>query len=106
MRAERMARGLQARGGPPFGEVVRGVAILSAARPDIGVTDPSLEAAGLEHRVLGLRIKLPGMDAFLVASVYLQAGGGLGSTNRTLLPTLARWQDEAQLPILVGGILI
>ena len=87
-------------------KIVRGVAVLSTARSDIGVTGHSLEAEGLEHKVLGLRLKLPGTDAFIVASVYLQAGGGLRSTNRTLSATLARWQDEAQLPILAGGISI
>ena len=88
----------------PSGRSSGGVAILSAARPDIGVTDPSLQAEeGLEHRVLGLRLKLPGVDPFLVASAYLRAGGGLGRTNRTILATLARWQDEAQLPVFVGG---
>jgi hypothetical protein len=43
------------------------------------------------------------MDPIIAASAYLQAGGGMGETNRTVLSTLARWQDEAQLPLLVGG---
>ena len=103
VREERLASCVSPSDDPPLGEVVGGVAILTATRPYVGVADPSLKAADLEHRLLGLRLKLPGMDAFLVASAYLQAGGGLGRINRTALATLARWQDEAKLPILVGG---
>ncbi len=102
-RAEGLECRFQESGDSSFGEVVRGVAILLAARPDIGVTDPSLESEGLEHRLLGLRLRLPGLEPFLVVSAYLQVGAGLGRTNRAILATVARWQDEAKLPILVGG---
>ncbi len=58
-----------------------GVAILVADRADIGVTDPQLQAPGYEHRLLGLRLVTPGLDV-LLASAYLQAGGGMNHTNR------------------------
>ena len=87
----------------PSGRSSGGVAILSTSRPDIGVTDPSLPPEGLEHRLLGLRLKLPGLEPFLVVSAYLQAGAGMGQYNRDVLATIARWQEEAKLPILIGG---
>ncbi len=80
-----------------------GVAILLADRADIGITDPQLKAPGYEHRLLGLRLVAPGLAPTILVSAYLQAGGGMNLTNRTLLSTIAQWQEEAQAPILVGG---
>ena len=79
-----------------------GVAILIADRADVGVTDLQLRAPGYEHRLLGLRLVAPGMNVIL-ASAYLQAGGGMNITNRTLLSTIAQWQESTQTPVLVGG---
>ncbi len=45
----------------------------------------------------------PGLAPTILVSAYLQAGGGMNLTNRTLLSTIAQWQEEAQAPILVGG---
>ena len=92
-------RATQLASGKPSG----GVAILIAHRPDVGVTDPQLNTEGMEHRLLALRLVAPGLTPTIVAAVYLQAGGGLNQTNRSLLATLAQWQESAQLPILAGG---
>ncbi len=88
----------------PSGKASGGVAILVADRTDIGITDPTLRAAGAEHRLLAVRLVAPGLEPTLLVSAYLQAGGGLNQLNRTLLSTLAQWQETAQAPILVGGI--
>ena len=85
------------------GKASGGVAILVAHRADIGVTDPMLKAEGWEHRLLALRLAGPGLEPMILVSAYLQAGGGLNRTNRTLLATMAQWQEEARAPILVGG---
>ena len=80
-----------------------GVAILLADRADIGITDPQLKAPGFEHRLLGLRLVAPGLSPTILVSAYLQAGGGMNVTNRTLLSTIAQWQEETQAPVLAGG---
>jgi exonuclease III len=74
-----------------------------AQRADVGVTDPMLPAGGCSHRLLGLRLAAPGLEPTLIVAVYLQAGGGLNATNRTLLATVAQWQEREQSPTLVGG---
>ena len=58
----------------PSGKASGGVAILSAQRADIGVTDPMLKAEGLEHRLLALRLAAPGLEPMIITSAYLQAG--------------------------------
>ncbi len=87
----------------PSGKPPGGAAILVSHRADIGVTDPQLSVEGMEHRLLALQLTAPGLERTLVVAAYLQAGGGLNHTNRTLLATLAQWQEEVQAPILAGG---
>ena len=85
------------------GRASGGVAILVAQRADVGVVDPELPSEGVAHRLLGLRLAAPGLESVLVVAAYLQAGGGLNATNRTLLSTVAQWQEREQRPTIVGG---
>ena len=55
------------------------------------------------HRLLGLRLSLPGLEPVIVVSAYLQANGGMGEVNRELLALTAQWQEQTQQPLLIGG---
>ena len=87
----------------PSGQPSGGVAILVAQRPDLGVVDCGLHPGDWGHRILGLRISVPGADPFLLASIYLQANGGMNETNRALLSQIAQWQEQMQQPVIAGG---
>ena len=87
----------------PSGQPSGGVAILLADRADVGATDPALPVGDAAHRLLGLRIHVVGFDPFILVSAYFQANGGLGEVNRSLLATIAQWQELEQTAIIVGG---
>ena len=87
----------------PSGQPSGGVAILVSQRSDIGVTDPDLPVGEWRHRLLGLRLSVPGLDPFILVSAYWQADGGMNETNRELLAQTAQWQELAQQPLVVGG---
>ncbi len=87
----------------PSGRTSGGVAILVAQRADLGVTSLELQAGDHGHRLLGLRLTASGLEPMLLVSAYFQAAVGLNETNRTLLATVAQWQEIAQLPVIMGG---
>ncbi len=73
------------------------------SRPDLGLTDVGLSAGDHQHRLMGLRMELGGMDPIILAAAYLEVGVGLNAVNRSILSTIAQWQEAASLPVLVGG---
>ncbi len=52
---------------------------------------------------MALKVAVSGIPDFLLVNVYLQAAVGLNQLNKTILATVAMWQEEARLPVLAGG---
>ncbi len=84
------------------GKTSGGVAVCARKRADIGVTLPNLVSDN-PHRILAVKLEVTGLPTMLLASVYFQAAAGLNKLNRTLLATVASWQEEQRLPVLLGG---
>ena len=47
--------------------------------------------------------KVTGLPTMLLVSADFQAAVGLNKLNRTLLATVAQWQEDLRLPILMGA---
>ncbi len=79
-----------------------GVSVCVRKRADIGVTLPDLVTEE-PHRLLAVKLEVTGLPTMMLVSAYFQAAVGLNKLNRTLLATVASWQEEQRLPVLIGG---
>ncbi len=80
-----------------------GVAILVRDKLNIGIQRLGSSTAVLQHRLLAVRLEVPGYGSMAVASTYLEAVSGLSATNRELLAEIAMLQHDCKLPVAVGG---
>ena len=87
----------------PSGRPSGGVALLFRQSDTLGITDPGLSAGDLGHRLLAVRMVVDGYEPCLVAVAYFEVGVGLNEINRTILSTLAQWQETVQLPAIIGA---
>jgi hypothetical protein len=80
-----------------------GVGILLKKGGDVGVTRIDQDFAEQSHRLLAVRVQVPGMVTHVLASVYLEAVAGLNTVNKELLASVALLQHQENLPIIAGG---
>ncbi len=80
-----------------------GVAVAVRAGLNIGVTEmTSPFTKALEHRLLGVRVSVPGMVPMVLTAAYFQHGIGLSGTNLDMLAALAVAQESEGIPVLAG----
>ncbi len=80
-----------------------GVALLIRDAPNLGVIDVGLDAGQHAHRLIGVRVDLEGLAPCIAISAYLQDSVGMNELNRQILARIAIWQEQSQLPAMVGG---
>ncbi len=87
----------------PSGKPSCGVAILIRLSDAYGITEPGLSSGAFESRLLAVRLAAADLSPCLLVCAYLEVNVGMNETNRTILSTIAQWQEATQLPVVAGA---